>query len=85
MEDQEPHGDNDSHRTGTRGGEAVLKWKGFQLGCCFHGVVFSDDTPAECYGRVGTFQSPAQESPRIFSNTFLGAIILHLISIKFNL
>lgn len=66
MEDQETRGDNDSHQTGTCGGEAFLEWKVFQFGCCFHGMLFRDDTLVEHYGQLGIFQSPTQGPPRIF-------------------
>ena len=83
MEDQETHGDNDSHQTGTSGGEAFLKWEVFQFGGCFHVILFCDDTLVEHYGRLGISHILLRRHLSEFSpNNVLGAVILNLISIK---
>lgn len=83
MEDQETRGDNDSHQTGTCGGEAFLEWKVFQFGCCFHGMLFRDDTLVEHYGQLGIFQSLLRRGlPEFSPNKFLRAVVLNLISVK---
>lgn len=83
MEDQETRGDNDSHQTGTCSGEAFLEWKVFQFGCCFHGMLFRDDTLVEHYRQLGIFQSLLRRGLSEFPpKKFLRAVILNLISVK---